>query len=167
MTAQLPSFPVDDQTLDLLEAALDPRSHGDTDAKTSGVWPLLEFMSQMAGSDTRAVEEILDDGSDGGASIVMMRDPQYHDNDVIAALVAEVRRLRVSSGTEHGVHGPGGYRSTACLHAVEPGREALHDVCQTDAMRYDGSHKTPAQCKYGDGKEPCTCPCHTKGTDRA
>jgi hypothetical protein len=62
----LPPFPVDDQTLDLLEAALNPREHGDPDATTSGVWPLLTFMSQMAGSDTGAVEEVLDDGSDGG-----------------------------------------------------------------------------------------------------
>lgn len=75
---ELPPFPVDDQTLDLLEAAMNPREHGDPEAVSSSVWPLLEFMSQLGGSDTRA-------------------DPQYHDHDVITALIAEVRRLRGGS----------------------------------------------------------------------
>lgn len=96
MTVHLPPFPVDDQTLDLLDAALHPREHGDPEATQSGVWPLLQFMSQMAGSDTDAVEEVHDDGSDGGASIVTMRDPQYHDHDVLTSLIAEVRRLRAT-----------------------------------------------------------------------
>jgi hypothetical protein len=92
----LPPFPVDDATLDLLMAAVDPWSHGDADATCSSVAHFLEFMSQLGGSDTREVEEILDDGSDGGASIVVMRDPVYHEHSVIAALVDEVRRLRAA-----------------------------------------------------------------------
>ncbi len=87
---RLPPFPVDDATLDLLEAAMNPREHGDPDATQSSVWPLLEFMSQLSGSDTRAT---VDDDPDGGR-IVHLRDPLYHDHDVIAALIAEVRRLR-------------------------------------------------------------------------
>lgn len=97
MSVRLPPFPVDDATLDLLWAAMYPRENGDPNATTSGVWPLLTFMSQMAGSDTSAVEEVLDDGSDGGASIAMMRDPQYHDHDVLTSLITEVRRLRAEA----------------------------------------------------------------------
>jgi hypothetical protein len=85
---RLPPFPVDDATLDLLEAAMNPREHGDPEATKSSVWPLLTFMSQLCGSDTNAVESVDDNG------IRFMRDPQYHTNDVIESLIAEVRRLR-------------------------------------------------------------------------
>ncbi len=94
MATELP-FPVDDATLDLLEAAMNPREHGDPDATSSSVWPLLTFMSQMAGSDTNAVAEESEDGTSR-----TMRDPHYHDHDVIAALIAEVRRLRAIPWTE-------------------------------------------------------------------
>lgn len=90
----LPPFPVDDATLDLLEAAMNPWEHGDPEATQSSVWPLLKMLSQLGGSDTEAVEEVVDDGSDGGARTVVMRDPQYHEHNVIEALIAEVRRLR-------------------------------------------------------------------------
>lgn len=50
------------------------------------------------------------------------------------------------------------YLSTACFHAVEPGREALHGDCKLDTRRYDGSHKTAATCKYCPAQ--CLCPCH-------
>lgn len=91
---KLPDFPVDDATLGMLEAAMDPRSHGDPEATKSSVWPFLDMMSQMGGSDPTAVAEVLDDGTDGGPSVVVMRDQHYHENDVIRALIAEVRRLR-------------------------------------------------------------------------
>ncbi|MGE5829657.1 MAG: hypothetical protein ACM30G_15055 [Micromonosporaceae bacterium] len=94
MTVQLPPFPVDDATLGLLEAALDPHGHGDPDAKSTSVWDVLRLYSELGGSDTTAVAEVHDDGSDGGARIVTMRDPHYHDNDVLASMIAEVRRLR-------------------------------------------------------------------------
>ncbi len=74
----LPPFPVDDQTLNLLEAAMNPREHGDPNAETASVWPLLTFMSQMAGAGDTA---------------------HYHDNDVHASLIAEVRRLRLEVAT--------------------------------------------------------------------
>lgn len=96
--SQFPPFPVDDATLDMLEAALDPWSHGDPDAVKSGIWPLLTMMSQLGGSDTEAIAEVHDDGSDGGPAIHTMRDPHYHDNDVIAALITEIRRLRGAEG---------------------------------------------------------------------
>lgn len=96
----LPPFPVDDATLDLLMAAIDPRGHGDVDARTSSVGRFLEFMSQLGGSDVHAVEEVVDDGGDGGAQIVVMRDPRYHEHSVMAALVEEIRRLRSSAPRE-------------------------------------------------------------------
>lgn len=94
----LPPFPVDDATLDMLMAAIDPRSHGDPDAEQSSVFDFLEFMSQMGGSDTKAVAEVHDDGSDGGPVIQSMRDQHYHVNNVLEALVGEIRRLR---GAQH------------------------------------------------------------------
>jgi len=84
----LPPFPVDDATLDMLTAAIDPRAHGDQQAEASSVGTFLEVMSQLGGSDITAVEEEL------GDSIVMLRDPQYHVNDVLTALIQEIRRLR-------------------------------------------------------------------------
>jgi hypothetical protein len=87
MATELPPFPVDDATLDLLEAAMNPREHGDPDAVSSSVWPLLQFMSQMGGSDSAVIEYEVD-------GVTRLAHPQYHDHDVIAALIAEVRRLR-------------------------------------------------------------------------
>lgn len=98
MSVHLPPFPVDDATLDLLEAAMNPHEHGDPEAETSSVWPLLGMFSQLGGSDLDAVEQVVDDGRDGGPEVVLMRDPQYHSNDVIASLIAEVRRLRALVG---------------------------------------------------------------------
>lgn len=85
--ADLPPFPVDEGTLSLLAAAMDPWTHGDPDAVKSSVWPFLEMLSQMAGSDLEAVEEVHE-------GVKVMRDPRYTEHCVIAALIAEVRRLR-------------------------------------------------------------------------
>lgn len=88
--AVLPPFPVDEATLELLEAAMDPWGHGgDPDAVKSSLWDFLQLMSQMGGSDPRAVEEVVD-------GIYLMRDPLYTDHCVISALIGEVRRLRVA-----------------------------------------------------------------------
>jgi hypothetical protein len=84
----LPPFPTDDTTLAMLEAAMDPWNHGHPEAVKSSLWPLLELVSQLAGSDTNAVAEQL------GDNMYRMRDPQYTERCVIAALIAEVRRLR-------------------------------------------------------------------------
>ncbi len=83
MADLLPPFPVDDTTLDLLWTAINPGP----DAERTSLGDFLVLMSQMAGSDTQAVEE----ESDG---IRTMRDPQYHHNGVIEALITEIRRLR-------------------------------------------------------------------------
>lgn len=57
------------------------------------------------------------------------------------------------------------YLSTACLHAVEPGREHLHRECQSDTTRYDGTHKIGASCKWCEA--PCVCRCHVSTKDGA
>jgi hypothetical protein len=82
----LPPFPVDDATLDMLAAALDPRGHGDEHATRSCVGEFLTMMSQLGGSDTRILGEV-----DG---IQAITGACYSEHDVIAALVGEVRRLR-------------------------------------------------------------------------
>jgi hypothetical protein len=97
---RLPPFPVDDATLDLLAAAIDPRGYGDRDAKGSSVWGVLEMLAELGGSDLTAVEEVIDEGLDGGATIQVMRDQHYHEHNVIKALIDEVRRLRAKGGTE-------------------------------------------------------------------
>ncbi len=83
----LPPFPVDDTTLDLLSAALDPRGHGDELAERSCVGEFLVMVSELGGSDPSAVTE-----EDEHHRV--LRDAQYSTHDVLAALVAEVRRLR-------------------------------------------------------------------------
>jgi hypothetical protein len=83
----LPRFPVDDQTLGLLH-----------DAITSGRGSLINLCvlySQMAGSDTDAVQDepLWDD--ERGIIRPVMRDPQYHPDDVMLVLIEEIRRLRM------------------------------------------------------------------------
>lgn len=83
---QLPEFPVDDGTLDLLWMAL----HPGPEAERTSLWDLLALMSELGGSDINAVEEELDDNTS------LMRDQHYHDHDVISALIKEIRRLRAT-----------------------------------------------------------------------
>lgn len=80
----LPAFPVDDVTLDLLWDALHPGPEAD---RTS-LLVTLSMFDRLGGSDPDAIaQEIAPD-------VVVMRDESYHPNDVIAALITEVRRLR-------------------------------------------------------------------------
>lgn len=83
----LPPFSTDEAVLELLEAAMYPREHGDPDAQTSSLQVTLDFFSAMAGTDLAAVEEDHDVAQ-------VMRDPHYNVHDVIMALIQEVRRLR-------------------------------------------------------------------------
>lgn len=71
----LPPFPVDTSTLDLIDAAL---TGVPGDERRSSIGELCLLLSQMGGSDTDASRTT----------------PTYHPNDVIAALSSEVRRLR-------------------------------------------------------------------------
>jgi hypothetical protein len=83
MADLLPPLPVDDVALDLYWAALHPEESG-----VSSLWALLDMMSRMAGSDPGAVAEVIDE------DVVVLRDPLYHPDDLIEALITEVRRLR-------------------------------------------------------------------------
>lgn len=76
---------------------------------------------------------------------------------VLAEAVDDLTAALSACGDEHV------YLSTSCLHAVEPGREDLHDECKTNERRYDGSHKYPAECKHCAA--PCICPCHKEASD--
>lgn len=58
-----------------------------TVAERSSITDLCSIYAEMAGSDINAVAN----DEDG---IRTMRDPLYHPNDIIEALVVEVRRLR-------------------------------------------------------------------------
>lgn len=96
----LPPFPTDEGTLDLIMMALDPGP----EAERTSLNDLLDLMSQLGGSDTTAVEEVLhadprdDDPYDSrsdqpgwGQEIHVMRDPIYHEHDVIRALIKALR----------------------------------------------------------------------------
>lgn len=82
----LPPFPTDDGTLDMLMAAIDPWSHGHPEATSSSLWPFLEMMSRLGGSQPEATTET--------EPVIVLRDPLYHEHDIITALVAEIRHLR-------------------------------------------------------------------------
>lgn len=75
------------QPLDLLWNAV----HPEPEAERSSVGEVLDLYAEMGGSDPTAVAEEDD-------STVIMRDPGYHPNDVISALITEVRRLRLIDG---------------------------------------------------------------------
>lgn len=92
MTNQLPPFPVDEGTLDLLWLALNPGP----DAERTSVCDFLDLMAEMGGSDITAIEQVLDDGSDGRSPTYLMRDQRYHEHNVMSALIEEIRRLRAS-----------------------------------------------------------------------
>lgn len=82
----LPDFPVDEETLALLDRALDPTATG-----VSSVGALLDLLS---GYDPAKVRAMFDDDGCEVPGIVEYPDAVYHTHDVLRALMAEVRRLR-------------------------------------------------------------------------
>lgn len=86
MNDQLPAFPVDEETLDLLEIAIDP-DRTSVGGQCSSLNAFLEFMSELSGQQ----EVELEDG------VAVYPDPSYHHNDVIKALIREIRRLRAAT----------------------------------------------------------------------
>lgn len=89
----LPPFPVDPDTLDLIERAMSPDP--DLDETTTSLAAVLDLLSEMGGSDPSAAD-VIDEGDEllGRPQIVVHRDPFYSHHDLILALIAEVRRLR-------------------------------------------------------------------------
>lgn len=96
MAELLPPLPVDDVALDLYWMAL----HPGPDAERSSLFDVLDLYSRLAGSDPDAIEEVIEEGrEDNGIdpevhAIHVMRDPQYHEHDLVSALIEEIRRLR-------------------------------------------------------------------------
>lgn len=86
----LPPLPVDDVALDLYWSAIYP---GETSERSS-VGEVLDMYAELAGSDLEAIDEVLHRTWDGEPDEVVMRDPAYHVNDLISALIEEIRRLR-------------------------------------------------------------------------
>ena len=90
----LPPFPTDDSTLDLLDLALNPGP----DAERTSLNDLLTLLSQMGGSDTDAVQgvEVMPNPFVPGesADVNVMRDSVYSPNDVIRALIDALREAR-------------------------------------------------------------------------
>ena len=119
----LPPCPVDDVTLTAVEHALGASlSYDQADATTDGEGPwvvgadytlptLLDFLAGCSGRDPN--EELIQAGRDesdlpewergriwSSAEIVHDTRPHYSERDLIAALVAEVRRLRADRSPE-------------------------------------------------------------------
>lgn len=81
----LPDLPVDDVALDLYWSAL----HPGPDAERSSIGDVLDLLSEMAGSDPEAIVE-----EESDEHLVVGRDVLYHPNDLLSALIEEIRRLR-------------------------------------------------------------------------
>lgn len=87
----LPKFPVDKSSLDLLWRAV----HIDEGAQRSSLSDTLDMLSMLGGSDPEAFEtEGTVDTPLGEAEVHVLRDAFYSPHDCIAALIAEIRRLR-------------------------------------------------------------------------
>lgn len=92
MNGSLPPIPVDDNALDLIEQALDAYIDEDGNLAGSdfGLHRLLDF---WAGYDEAKVV-VIEEPSEGRPGLSEYVGSLYHPNDVIRALVNEVRRLR-------------------------------------------------------------------------
>jgi len=93
----LPPFPVDDVTLAAVEHALGGSLtyEGDELVRVGAdysLWDLLDFMAGATGEDPD--QEVLHRDWDGTPDLVVDHRQHYTPNDIIAALIAEVRRLR-------------------------------------------------------------------------
>lgn len=98
MRAFLPPFPVDPGSLDLLLRAVDPPA--EEQATTTSLFATLDMFSRLGGSNTSTV--------DGPGGVQVLRGPQYSVNDLVAALIGEIRRLRARLGENGPTYGGGG-----------------------------------------------------------
>lgn len=79
MIAHLPPLPTDDIALDLYWSAL----HPGPDARHTSITSLLKMYAELAGAD------LGDDCQDPD-----LRDPCYHPNDLVSALILALREAR-------------------------------------------------------------------------
>lgn len=97
MNDELPDFPVDDSTLDLLLGAVTIEEG----AQRTSLHETLDMISMLGGSDPSNVadegfmESPLGDGS--VVPYVELADQFYSVNDAIRALIAEIRGLRAAA----------------------------------------------------------------------
>jgi hypothetical protein len=95
----LPPFPVDDVTLLAVEHALDAcLSYDEATEQFTNVgsdYSLDQLCEMLSGVDpTKWVPSVDDDGFEIPGMVEYPDGPIYHPNDIIRALIAEVRRLR-------------------------------------------------------------------------
>lgn len=84
--SELPPFPVDDLALSAVETAL--RYEGGY-----GLGRVLDFYAGIDPNDRSQIEPTDD------PDVFIDHRPHYHPNDVISALIVEVRRLRGEDGS--------------------------------------------------------------------
>ena len=101
----LPSFPVDDVTLDLVEHALagtltfDGCDPGDGPRLVGAEFSLSKLLDFLSGYDKTLNVPLTDeDGYEIPDWVEYTGGPIYHPTDIIRALIAEVRRLRTLAG---------------------------------------------------------------------
>lgn len=93
-------FPVSDEVLDALEHALD----GSLDVidgepvLVGAEYSIHDLLDFLAGVDKSNATRLDDD--DDGTAVYLLHDPTYSLADVIRALIAEVRRLRVHDSVQ-------------------------------------------------------------------
>ena len=94
----LPPFPVDDVTLLAVEHALDTTLSYNDDGELVNVgsdYSMSQLLDMLSGVDPSKWQPAHDDdGYEIPDAVEYTGGPIYHTNDVIRALIAEVRRLR-------------------------------------------------------------------------
>lgn len=85
----VPDFPVNDQTLTLVEMALD--------ATTTGQTSLGNLLDLLSGFDASKLRPVMDGAGRPVPDVEEYPDPLYSEHDLIRALIAEVRRLRAGA----------------------------------------------------------------------
>ena len=83
----LPSFPVDDFTLDQVQHALDA-AYDEEHRLTGADFTLTQLLDFLGGYDPASAQPTAD------PDVTVYDAPTYHEHDVIRALITEVRRLR-------------------------------------------------------------------------
>lgn len=91
------AFPVDDFTLDQIEHALDGAYTVDPDGTQTLVgadFSLSQLLDFLSGYDPSRLAQAVNDYDTPIPDVFEYPDAVYHPNDVIRALITEVRRLR-------------------------------------------------------------------------
>lgn len=104
VSGELGPPPVDDMALDAIEHALGTCTTFDEDGErqlVGGEYTLEGLLDFWSGYD-RTKSVLIDDS--GGPALYEYPDPVYHVNNLVEALVAEIRRLRKAQNIHEGDH---------------------------------------------------------------